>query len=177
MSRQPIPIDQFLIQPYAIWGTQWLLLSAGDFASAQFNCMVVGWGSFGRMWSLPFAQVVVRQHRYTYQFIEKYPTFTLCAFSPQYHDALDLLGSKSGRNSNKLAESGLTPQAASVACAPVYAEAELAIECRKMYWQDMDPSRIQYPEVHERHYGAKDYHRIYFGEILAVSGTGQFQRA
>lgn len=174
--RQSISAEQFTVQPYSLWGVQRLLLTAGDFASGQFNCMTVGWGSLGRMWSLPFAQVVVRQHRYTFEFIEKFPTFTLCAFPEQYYDAITLLGTKSGRNSNKLVESGLTPQAASVVAAPVYAEAELVIECRKMYWQDMEPSQILYPEVHTRHYGKKDYHRIYFGEILAISGSERFHR-
>ena len=177
MSRQPIPIDPFLVQPYSLWGTQWLLLSAGDYASGQFNCMVVGWGSLGRMWSLPFAQVVVRPQRHTYQFMEQHGTFTLCAFGEQFHDALGILGNKSGRDSNKLVESGLTPQPASVVGAPVYAEAELAIECRKMYWQDMDPAHMLYPEIQPRHYKTFDFHRIYWGEILAVSGTERYKSA
>ena len=41
----------------------------------------------------------------------------------------------------------------------------------------MDSSLILYPEVHQRHYSAKDYHRIYYGEILAVSGTGRYHQS
>ena len=42
--------------------------------------MTVSWGALGCMWGRPFAQVVVRPQRYTFEFIETYPTFTLCAF-------------------------------------------------------------------------------------------------
>jgi hypothetical protein len=60
--------------------------------------------------------------------------------------------------------------------APSFAEAELTIECVKMYWQDMDPSRFLLPEI-EGKYPQKDYHRIYFGEIVAILGADRFRSA
>ena len=42
-------------------------------------------------------------------------------------------------------EAGLTPQAAAQVAAPVFAEAELVIECRKLYWQDLDPAHFLDP--------------------------------
>jgi flavin reductase (DIM6/NTAB) family NADH-FMN oxidoreductase RutF len=167
MTRQPIPIEEFVVKPQHLWGTQRLLLTSGDFAKGHFNTMTVGWGSLGVMWRIPFAQVVVRPVRYTYQFMERYGTFTLCAFPQEYAPALQLLGSKSGRDSNKIAESGLTPIASTQVAAPSFAEAELVLECRKIYWDDLAKESFLDERI-ERCYPRKDYHRIYYGEILAV---------
>jgi flavin reductase (DIM6/NTAB) family NADH-FMN oxidoreductase RutF len=173
VERLPIPIEKWTSRTYGLWDKQWLLLTCGDFASADFNCMTVSWGSLGVMWNKPLAQVVVRPVRYTYQFMEKFPTFTLCAFPRTYRKALNLLGTLSGRDGDKMAASGLTPQAAITVAAPVYAEAELAIECRKMYWQDLDPSHFIDPDI-DKNYPQKDYHRVYFGEIVAVNGVEKY---
>lgn len=176
VPRLPITIEQLSVQPYPLWDTQWLLLAAGDFTAGNFNAMTVSWGAFGVMWDKPVAQVVVRPHRYTFEFIEKYPTFTLTAFPPAYRAALDLLGTVSGRDSDKIKDAGLTPRAASNVAAPVFAEAELAIECRKLYWQDFDPDHFLDPAI-TKNYPRKDYHRVYYGEIVAVSGTPAYIRA
>jgi flavin reductase (DIM6/NTAB) family NADH-FMN oxidoreductase RutF len=168
MERNPIPIEELTVKAYSLWEKQWLLLSSGDFAAGHFNCMTISWGSLGVMWGRPFVQVVVRPQRYTREFIEKYSTFTVCAFPEVYRPALNLLGSRSGREMDKMAGSGLTPQAASIVAAPVYTEAELAIECRKIYWQDFDPEHFIEAGIH-RNYPKRDYHRMYFGEIVAVS--------
>jgi flavin reductase (DIM6/NTAB) family NADH-FMN oxidoreductase RutF len=169
MNRQPIPVEDLVLRPQHLWGTQHLVLTAGDWAQRKFNAMTVGWGSLGVMWSMPFVQVVVRPTRYTYEFIERYDTFTLCAFPPEFASAVQLIGSKSGRDSDKIAEAGLTPIASTRVAAPSFAEAELVIECRKIYWDDMAPAHFLDPRIEDK-YPRKDYHRIYFGEILAVLG-------
>lgn len=169
MNRQPIPIERLVIRPISIFHNQWFLLTSGDFTTGEFNCMTISWGSIGEVWSKPLVQVFVRPVRHTYQFMEKFSTFTLCAFAKAYQSELNYLGSRSGRDEDKLAEVGLTPMAAQVAKAPVYEEAELAIECRKTYWQDMDPSHFLVQGI-EQNYPLKDYHRIYYGDILAISG-------
>ena len=172
--RVSIPFDEFLVKAHHLWAKQWLLLTAGDFAGGRFNSMTVGWGSVGTMWGRPFAQVVVRPIRYTYEFIERYDTFTLCAFPQRYRRALNLLGTKSGRDGDKIAEAGLTPVASTQVAAPGFAEAELILECRKIYWDDMEPNRFLDPTI-EGNYPNKDYHRIYFGQILAIYGAGHYR--
>jgi flavin reductase (DIM6/NTAB) family NADH-FMN oxidoreductase RutF len=147
-----------------------MLLTSGDLAADHFNTMTVGWGSLGVMWRRPFAQVVVRPTRYTYGFMEQYDSFTLCAFPAAYRQALQLLGTKSGRDGDKITEAGLTPIVSTQVPAPGFAEADLIVECRKMYWQDMDPGHFLDPTI-ENHYAKKDYHRIYFGEVVAINGT------
>jgi flavin reductase (DIM6/NTAB) family NADH-FMN oxidoreductase RutF len=169
MHLNPIPFDKFVIKPVHLWDLQWMLLTSGDFAGDKFNTMTVGWGSIGYLWRKPFVQIVVRPVRYTYQFMEEFDTFTLCAFPDMYHSALQHLGTKSGRNGNKIAEAGLTPIASTKIAAPGYVEANLIIECRKIYWDDINPQNFLDPEL-DKNYPRKDYHRIYFGEILALFG-------
>ena len=175
MTRYPISIDDLCVCPHHLWNKQSLILAAGDFAAGDYNAMTVGWGSFGTMWDRPIAMVVVRPQRHTYQFIEKYDTFTLCAFPPEHRRAVDLIGSKSGRDGDKIAEAGLTPVGASVVAAPVFAEAELIVECRKIFRTVYEPSQFVDPSI-DRNYLKKDYHRVYFGEILAVAGIASTAR-
>ena len=174
MTRLPIPINDFAVRTHHIWDEQWLLLTAGDFAAGQFNAMTVGWGSFGTMWGRPFAQIVVRPTRYTYEFNEKHDTFTLCAFGDEHHDDLLHLGTVSGRHGDKIAQTPLTPEAASVVAAPAFREAELIVECRKIYWDDFDPGQFLDPKLDDN-YSENDYHRIYYGEIVAVTGTDAYR--
>ena len=174
MTRQPIPIDAFRVRARHIWHKGWFLLTAGDFAAGHFNTMTVSWGGFGTMWDKPFVQVVVRPGRYTYEFMQRYGTFTLCAFPAKYRKALDLLGSKSGRDGDKIAEAGLTPEVSTVVTAPSFVEAELAVECRKIYWQDLDPSHFVDAAIHAN-YPQKDYHRVYYGQIVAITGSDQYR--
>jgi flavin reductase (DIM6/NTAB) family NADH-FMN oxidoreductase RutF len=169
IPRLPISIEQLAVQPYPLWDAHWLLLAAGDLAAGRFNVMTVSWGTLGVLWDKPVAQVVVRPHRYTFEFMEQYPTFTLSAFPPAYHAILDMLGSVSGRDGDKLADAKLTARPAAAVAAPAFAEAELVIECRKLYWQDMDPQHFIDPAI-AKHYPRRDYHRMYFGEIVAASG-------
>lgn len=174
MNRQNIAIGDFAFDP-SIIREQWLLLTAGEFAPGKFNSMTISWGSVGEIWNKAFFQVVVRPTRYTRGFMEKNVGFTLCVFPTANKPALSLLGSKSGRDGDKILESGLTPIPSSLVTAPGYDEAELIVECRKIYWQDLDPSHFLDPAI-EMNYAQKDYHRAYFGEILSVSGTDKYRR-
>ena len=165
MKRKEIKISEFNLNPIDVFGKDWLLLTAGNMDKS--NMMTVGWGSLGTMWNKPFAQIVVRPSRYTYQFLSEFDTFTLTSFSKEYKKDLTLLGTKSGYDCDKLAETSLTPMNSKIVSAPSYEEANMVIECKTIYWQDMDKDNFLTPEI-EKSYNGKDYHRIYFGEILYI---------
>ena len=162
----------FLSNSFELWDKTWLLLTSGDFGKGDFNSMTVAWGGLGIMWNKPMAMVVVRPTRYTFKFINSYDTFSLCVFPEQCRSALNLLGSKSGRDGDKIKASSLTPIASSSIAAPVYKEAELSLECRKMYWEDLNPQHFLYPEI-EKNYAKKDYHRMIIGEVVKIYGAKQ----
>ena len=173
MSRKPVPLEKFTVRAHHLWAEQWMLLTCGDFAAGKYNTMAVGWGSFGTMWGKPFAHVVVRPTRYTDEFMRQYDTFTLCAFPEKHRKAVQLLGTKSGRHLDKIAESGLTPIASAKIAAPGFAEAELIVECRQIYRAKVDPAGFRDKDIHTN-YPQKDYHSIYYGEILAAFGAREF---
>jgi len=174
MDFKKIDIRSFISRTINIWKNQWFLLTSGNFREKKYNSMTVAWGSIGYMWNLPFVQVVVRPAHYTFSFMEDYDTFSLCAFSEQYKDKLNLLGSLSGRDSDKIAKSGLTLVASQNIEAPIYLEADLVIESRKIYWDDFKPAHFLKQEIH-KNYAKKDYHRIYFGEIISIYGIEKYQ--
>jgi flavin reductase (DIM6/NTAB) family NADH-FMN oxidoreductase RutF len=146
---------------------KWLLLTAGTLDDC--NMMTVAWGSIGCMWSKPFVQIVVRPQRHTYRYTERSDSFTLCAFPEKYRQDLQILGSLSGRDGDKLAKTGLTPMKSKKVSAPSYREANLILECRKIYYQDFDPKGFLDGSIQDN-YAARDYHRVYYGEILTAFG-------
>ena len=160
-----VEVTKLSFEVVDLWMNQWLLLTAGTLDDC--NMMTVAWGSIGCMWSKPFAQIVVRPQRHTRKYLEQSDSFTLCAFPEEYRKDLQILGTLSGKDGDKLAKTGLTLRESTKVPAPSYHEASLILECRKTYFQDMNPSGFIDKTIQD-HYSAKDYHRIYFGEILAA---------
>ena len=80
MSLLEIPYTNLRLNPHDLFENQWLILTCGDFEKKDFNGMTIAWGSLGTMWHRPFVQVVVRPTRYTFDFMNRYDQFTVCAF-------------------------------------------------------------------------------------------------
>jgi flavin reductase (DIM6/NTAB) family NADH-FMN oxidoreductase RutF len=173
MLREVIPVESFCANPTSIWDEGWFLLTAGRNKSGAFNTMTVSWGAFGTIWSRPMAQVVVRPTRYTHEFMERSESFTLCAFPAARRNLLAYCGSHSGRDVDKVEATGLTPVASTHVDAPGFDEAELIIECRKIYHDRLNPEHFLASYI-EPHYPEKDYHHVYYGEIVAVHGSAKY---
>lgn len=169
-----IQIKKFLIQVNDLWLNTHFLLTSGDYKKKDYNTMTVAWGFFGIMWNKPIAAVVVRPTRYTYKFINRYETFSLNAFDKKFKKDLLLLGTKSGRDCNKIAETQLTITNSEKIESPSFEEAELIIECKKIYWNDFNPKNFLDPSI-EKKYPKSDYHRIFYGEILEIRGISKYQ--
>lgn len=82
---------------------------------------------------------------------------------------LDLLGSVSGRDRDKIGESTLHPIAAGNVDSPSYAEAILSIECRITYRNEIHEAGFRDPSLMQ-HYKDEEFHAMYFGEIVGVQG-------
>ena len=48
-----------------------------------------------------------------------------------------------------------------------FTEARLIMECKKLYYQDLEPGRFIQESIH-KNYPNKDYHRMYIGELLTL---------
>ena len=80
-------------------------------------------------------------------------------------------GFKSGRDIDKMHDSGLTP--VMVDGQPAFAEAELVLVCRKRCKSEIAPEDILQQEKLDRWYGDKDYNTMYTGEIAAAYRAGK----
>ena len=157
------PIDPYNIDEsvFRLLDKDWMLITSGT--SGHFNTMTASWGGFGILWNQPVAFIFVRPQRYTYKFLEEKEWFTLSFFGPGYRDVLNFCGSRSGKNVDKIASTGLVPLETGLG--NIYFEgARLVFECHKIYFQDLDPAHFLDPKIGSN-YPKKDYHRMYFGKI------------
>lgn len=153
--------------PIELIGKGWMLITSGEVGS--YNTMTASWGAMGEIWSLPVACVTVRNCRYTNTFLEKNDVFTLSFFDEEYRPALQILGTKSGRDGDKVAEAGLTP-VASPAGSVSFGEARMVLECRKLYADPLDRSRIA-PDIAGKIYSNvsdDEHHILYIGQITSA---------
>lgn len=165
---EEIPFDHLTLPVFETFSKGWFLVGAGDYKAGSWNCMTVSWGFLGTMWGKPVAQIVIRPQRYTREFLDSGETFTLSAFPEEYRDALKLLGTKSGRDCDKVAQAGLHPKASLHVPAPSFAEASLTLECKKLYRQPMGEASFLSPGLLPKWYPGKDYHIVYIGEVLSA---------
>ncbi len=143
----------------------WMLVTAGT-PDSGLNTMTASWGALGELWSRRVAFAFVRPQRHTYRFMEENGLFTLSFFPEEQRDILKYCGTHSGRDVDKVAETGLRPFVP-VEGATGFEQARLVLVCRKLYTQDLDPDRFIDPAIEEM-YPEKGYHRMYVGEIVSV---------
>jgi flavin reductase (DIM6/NTAB) family NADH-FMN oxidoreductase RutF len=142
-------------------GKDWLLITAGKIDA--FNTMTASWGCFGVLWRKPVALCFVRPTRHTFGFINKAERYTLSVLPEEHRNILDFCGSRSGRDTDKVAATGLKPvdiKGEGVS----FEQARLVFLCKKLYTQDFDPKLFLDPTIEEL-YPQKDYHRFFVGEI------------
>lgn len=145
-------------------GSDWMLITAGNLKS--YNTMTASWGGLGVLWNMNVSFIFVRPSRHTYGFIEKNDFYTLSFFGGLYRKQLQICGEKSGRDTDKALETGLTPAETGKGNV-FFRQASLVIECRKVYFQDIDPGSFLDPGIGQN-YPENNYHRMYAGEITSV---------
>ena len=143
-----------------------LLLGSYDSAGKP-NVMTIGWGSVGHIWGVPLWTVLVRPSRYTYRCIEHTGCFTVNVPAEDLGFACAAAGSRSGRDIDKFAEIGLTPEKAETVLAPTVAKCPVIYECQVVHSNDVIPAKLA-DEILAGNYVDGDFHRVYFGKILAA---------
>ena len=148
------------------WFTENLILCSGD--STQNNAMTIGWGGIGNYLGhdRPAVTVYVAPGRYTWEFMEKYPRFTIMQFDDP--KVWQYMGSNSGRDGDKAAALGLHV-AYTEHGTPYYEEANLVIECETMsVWHQTEQDfRNSTPKKWYDGFDA-GIHTIYVGEVLGA---------
>ena len=119
MNLKEIPIQELTLNPMTLFAKEWMLLTAGN-ESRGYNTMTVSWGHLGSLWGhgggLPTSVVFVRPQRYTKEFMDREDYYTLTVFPESYKKQLGYLGSHSGRDEDKVAKTGLTPEIGRASC-------------------------------------------------------------
>lgn len=142
----------------------------------KVNTMTIGWGALGVEWGRPIFIAFVREGRFTRQMLDESMEFTVnIPLGEIDRNILGYCGTKSGRDTDKIADLGLTLEASEVVGAPGIRELPLTLECKVIYRQLQDRNAIP-EDIRERNYpegadssnpGAnRDYHIAYYGEIV-----------
>lgn len=161
MSFKEIDIRNSKFSPFKLIGDEWMLVTSGN--KQSFNTMTASWGGIGVLWNKNVVFSFIRPQRYTYEFIENNDYYTLSFYPSEYKDALALCGSKSGRDVDKVKETGLTPNFSEKAV--FFEEASLVLVCKKLYSQFIEPNCFIDADISDN-YPLKDYHKMYVGDIV-----------
>lgn len=140
------------------------------------NTMTIGWGMIGVEWGKPVFITLVRESRYTKEFLDVTGEFTVnIPIAEVDSKILSICGTKSGRDMDKIQELRLTLEESELVSVPGIKQLPLTLECKVLYKQTQDPAAIPaavidryYPEIGETLPSGekRDYHTAYYAEIV-----------
>ena len=154
---------------FTLVGEIYPVITAGK--EDHYNSMTASGGGMGLLFKKPATWCILQSKRYTLELIERVQTYTLSYFPHELKKQVHFLGSKSGRDSEKMKEVELT-RTQTPSGNISYKEAGLIIECKL--------TQITMPNINDFYsQEAKDYlsevykdpneYRKYvFGEITHV---------
>ena len=137
-----------------------LTVKAGD----AINTMTIGWAAIGYVWRKPIFMVAVRDSRHTFGIMERAADFTVSVPMTDMKQAIMFCGTKSGRDHDKFKECDLHLEGSQKTVTPIINTPGLHFECKIVFKAPMDP--VHLAEEYDTIYPQKDYHTLYFGEIL-----------
>ena len=149
---------------FSLLDDDWMLITAGTIR--EMNTMTASWGGFGILWNKPVAFIFIRPQRHTLRFVRDEDFFTLSFFEEEFRKILKFCGSASGKDVDKIAETGLIP--VETANSSVYfQQARLVMECRKLYGDQIRPDGFVMRDLEKKVYKDKDYHHMFIAEIVS----------
>lgn len=162
-----INVKEFGQNVFELIGKEWMLVTAGN--KDKFNTMTASWGGMGVLWGKPVVFVFVRPERYTFEFMEANDTFTLSFLGFEDRKIYNICGSKSGRVTDKVKETGLRPyftEGGNV----LFEQSRLSLECKKLYAENLNPACFLQQEALQKWYGDAQggMHKMYIAEIRKV---------
>ena len=160
-------IDELKFAPLNDLNKNYALLTSGN--KDSFNTMTISWGGFGTIWNKPVVTVYVKPIRYTYNFMENNDYFTISFYDEKYKNDLLTLGTKSGKDCDKISLTKLSPLYLDNCVS--FNEANITIICKKIYYQDLDLDIIKNnltDDIFNHFYGTDPVHRMYIGEVIKI---------
>ena len=137
----------------------------------NYNSMTASGGGMGLVFMKPATWCIFPENRYTLEIIKEVHTYTLSYFSDEYRKQVMFLGSKSGRDSDKMKEVELTGVRTPDGNMS-FEEAKLIIECKLAQVTTTNPDDFYSQEdrnyIDEAYKEAKAYRQYVFGYITHV---------
>ena len=154
---------------FTLVGKDFFVITAGR--EDHYNSMTGSGGGLGMLFKSPTTWCTLRADRYTLEMIQEEQTYTMSYFPEEYKDQMLFLGSKSGRESDKMKEVILTNiQTPSGNIA--FKEARLILECKLTEITTPDPDDFYSKEakdyINNAYKKACDFRSYVFGEITHV---------
>jgi flavin reductase (DIM6/NTAB) family NADH-FMN oxidoreductase RutF len=154
---------------FTLVGKDFTVITAGK--KDHYNSMIGSGGGLGLLFMKPTTWCILRADRYTLEIIQKEQTYTLSYFPNEYKKQILFLGSKSGRDSEKMKEVELTSLQTPSGDVS-FKEARLIIECRLTALTTANPNDFYTQEtkdyIDEAYKEANQYRKLIFGEITHV---------
>lgn len=147
-------------------GHELALITAGT--PENFNACTVMYGAIGMLWSKNVYFAFVKPERYTFEFVKDNDYFTVAYFPKEWNGIHKVFGYQSGREVDKVKETGITPEIYEHGIG--YAEASEIFICKKLYMKQMDRSIepddviAKYNDPNDIIYG--ECHYAIIGEIV-----------
>jgi len=135
--------------------------------------MAIGWATVGILWGKPVFVALVRPSRYTYQFIEDIGTFTINVPGPAQRRWVGICGGRSGRDVDKFALLNLAVTPGQHVNSITLDACPMVYECKVVHHNDVIPANLD-GQIDAESYGGRDYHRLYYGEILGTYASEEY---
>jgi flavin reductase (DIM6/NTAB) family NADH-FMN oxidoreductase RutF len=147
---------------------KWMLIGTPDGKNGRVNAMTASWGGVGIIWNKPYAVCFIRPQRYSFDLAEKCDKIALSFLTETENsrEIYNVCGTKSGRDTDKIKETGLSPIDFDGAVG--FAEAETVIVGKKIYADMIKPECFLDESIIEKSYPGKDFHKIYLCEIEKI---------
>ena len=140
---------------------EWMLITSGN--QEKYNMMTASWGFAGEIWGNDSVVALIRPQRYTMEFVENSDYFTLSFYGDE-KAIHKVCGSKSGRDVDKTALTGLTPVFSDNTV--YFDEARLVLICKKQYVGKLEAENFIDKEPLKWY--NDDFHYMIIGKIEKV---------
>jgi flavin reductase (DIM6/NTAB) family NADH-FMN oxidoreductase RutF len=161
--------DEICDNIFTLVGKVFPVITAGK--QDHYNSMTASGGGLGLLFKKPTTWCILRADRYTLEMIQKEQTYTMSYFPKEYKEQMLFLGSKSGRDSEKMKEVELT-SVKTPSEDMSFKEARLIIECKLTELTTPNPNDFYTQEakdsINEAYKEANHYRKYVFGEITHV---------
>lgn len=132
----------------------------------KVNTMTIAWGSIGIEWNKLIFTALVRQSRHTLGMLES-GAFTINIAMDDRKKEIAYCGTKSGRDTDKIADMGFTLVDGRKVDVPAIKQFPLTLECKIIYEQLQDEDAIP-QKVLDTMYPQRDLHSMFYGEVVAA---------